>query len=193
VRNDVHVSYNGHGGINDRPTAQEEAAAHERHIPPVSAQVQHVNAARDNPALRASSNHGKPPISATARPGEFNDRGAENAGHANPAVHPKDLPPATRAAAPSTGNAKMDQKYQQQQDKLSAQQDKERQNLQAQQDKEHQQLAKQKANDQRTQQVEQKHQQQTQQLVQKHTQQQQQLQQRQQPPASHAAAPAKPK
>src|SRR5271156_4770300 len=158
VRNDVHVSYNGHGGIDARPTAQEEAAAHERHVGPVAAQTAHINAAR-----------------------------------ANPAIHPKDLPPAERAAPPNTGNAKLDQKYQQQQTKLAAQQDKERQKLQQQQDKEHQQLAKQKANDQKTQQVEQKHQQQTQQLVQRHTQQQQQLQQKQAPPAGHAAPAGKPK
>ena len=193
-RNNVRVSYNGHGGINDRPTAQEEAAAHERHIAPVAAQTAHINAARENPALRASANHGKPPIAATARPGEFNERAAGNgAGRGNTAVHPKELPPAERGAPPNTGNAKLDQKYQQQQNKLAAQQDKERQNLQQQQDREHQQLAKQKASDQRTQQVEQKHQQQTQQLVQRHTQQQQQLQQRQAPPAGHAAPAAKPK
>src|ERR1700723_2404520 len=161
VRNDVHVSYNGHGGIDARPTAQEEAAAHERHVGPVAAQTAHINAARANPEFRASANHGKPPIAATARPGEFNNRGAENAGgRGNTAVHPKDLPPAERAAPPNTGNAKLDQKYQQQQTKLAGQQ------------------------------VEQKHQQQTQQLVQRHTQQQQQLQQRQAPPAPHAAAPA---
>jgi hypothetical protein len=194
VRNDVHVSYNGHGGIDARPTAQEEAAAHERHIPPVAAQTAHINAARENPALRDSANHGRPPIAATARPGEFNNRGAENAaGHGNPIVHPKDIPPAERAAPPNTGNAKLDQKYTQQQNKLAAQQEKDRQKLQAQQDKEHQQLTKQKADDARTQQVEQKHQQQTQQLVQRHTQQQQQLQQRQAPPAAHAAPAAKPK
>jgi hypothetical protein len=194
MRNDVHVSYNGHGGIDARPTAQEEAAAHERHVGPVAAQTQHINAARGNPALRDSANHGRPPIAATARPGELNNRGAENAGgRGNTAVHPKELPPAERAVPPNTGNAKLDQKYQQQQTKLAAQQDKERQNLQAQQDKEHQQLAKQKANDQRTQQVEQKHQQQTQQLVQRHAQQQQQLQQRQAPPPAHAAPAAKPK
>ena len=194
VRNDVHVSYNGHGGIDARPTSQEEAAAHERHVGPVAAQTAHINAARANPALRDSANHGRPPITATARPGEFDNRGAANAAaHGNPAIHPKDLPPAERAAPPNTGNAKLDQKYQQQQNKLAAQQDRDRQKLQAQQDKEHQQLTKQKATDERTQQVEQKHQQQTQQLVQKHTQQQQQLQQRQAPPAAHAAPAAKPK
>ncbi len=181
-------------GSTNVPRPQEEAAAHERHIPPVAAQTQHVNAARTNPELRASANHGKPPIAATPRPAEFNNRGAENSGgHGSTAVHPKDLPPATRSAPPNTGNAKLDQKYQQQQDKLAAQQEKERQKLQQQQDKQHQQLAKQNANEQRKQQVEQQHQQQTQQLVQKHTQQQQQMQQRQQPPPSHAFAPAKPK
>src|SRR2546425_1498807 len=64
------VSYNGgNGGLNERPTLQEEAAAREKHIPPVSAQMQHVQAARTNPALRASANLGKPPVAATPRPG----------------------------------------------------------------------------------------------------------------------------
>jgi WXXGXW repeat (2 copies) len=190
------VSYNGHGGINDRPTAQEEAAARERHVPPVAAQTEHVTAARANPTLRVSANHGNPPIAATPKPGEFNSRGAEDvAGRGTTAVHPNELPPTARPAPPNSGNAKLDKKYQQQQDKLAAQQDKERQKLQQQQDKQHQQLAKQNANEAKKAQVEQQHQQQTQQLAQKHTQQQQQLQQRQQAPVQHASspAPAKPK
>ena len=195
------VSFNGgNGGVNERPTREEEAAARERHIAPVAAQTQHIQAARGNPELRASANHGKPPVAATARPGDFKSNGAvaareggavhgaearpgnNNAARPNNAVHPKDLPPAERPAATNTGNAKQDQKYQQEQQKLQAQQDKERQKLQQQQDKQHQQLEKQKANDTARQQVEQKHQQQTQQLTQKHAQQQQQMQQRQQPP-----------
>jgi WXXGXW repeat (2 copies) len=195
-KTETRVSYNGHGGINVRPTAQEEAAARERHVPPVAAQTEHVNTARANPALRASANHGNPPIAATPRPGEFNNHGAEEAaGRANTAVHPNDLPPASRPAPPNSGNAKLDKKYQQQQDKLATQQTKERQKLQLQQDKQHQQLTKQKADDAKKQQVEQQHQQQTQQLAEKHTQQQQQLQQRQQAPVQHASspAPAKPK
>ena len=69
------VSYNGgEGGINARPRPEEEAAERERHIPPVAAQTQHIEAARANPELRASANHGKPPIAATPRPGEFRDR-----------------------------------------------------------------------------------------------------------------------
>src|SRR5690348_4751308 len=47
------VSYNGgNGGINERPTPQEEAAAREKHVSPVSAQMQHVQAARTDAALR---------------------------------------------------------------------------------------------------------------------------------------------
>ncbi len=141
------VSYNGgNGGINARPTAEEEAAGRERHVGPVAAQTEHVNAARSNPQLRADMNHGKPPIAATARPGEFSGRGVEqakeagapyrpgaerggvprpgeNAGGARegvprPPVHASDLQPHQRPPAPNTGNAKMDQKYKAQQDKL---------------------------------------------------------------------------
>src|SRR6266487_4244437 len=60
------VSYNGgNGGIDVRATPQEEAAARQKHISPVPAQIQHVQAARANQALRASENHGKPPVAAT--------------------------------------------------------------------------------------------------------------------------------
>jgi WXXGXW repeat (2 copies) len=208
VNNTVNrVSYNGGtGGIEARPTAAEEAAEHDRHIAPVAAQNEHVQTARGNPELRASANHGKPPIAATDRPGEFTGHGAvgakeagaaykpeenRNAGEtraespARPAVHPNDLPAATRPPAPNTGNAKTDKKYQQQQDKLAAKQTQERQNLQQKQDQEHQHLTQQKASQEKTQQVEQKHQQQTQQLQERHAAQQQSMQ-------SHQA-PAKPR
>jgi hypothetical protein len=205
------VSFNGgNGGINARATAQEEAAARERHIPAVAAQTEHIQAARSNPDLRVSANHGKPPIAATDRPGELKGGGVvaareggavhesaarpeSSAARPNPAVHPNDLPAAERLAPPNTGNAKTDKKYQQQQEKLQAKQDQERQKLQQKQDQDHQKLAQQKANDAKRQQVEQQHQQQTQQLAQKHTQQRQQLQQRQAPPQHPAQArPPKP-
>jgi hypothetical protein len=212
------VSYNGgNGGINARATPQQEAAARERHIPPVAAQTQHVQAARSNRELRASVNQGRPPIAATEKPGDFkghavpakeagapyhppanrgagatrsnepaarpgNNRPAESGARPSPPTHVKDLPPAQRPPAPNTGNAKQDQKYQQQQEKLFAKQNQERQNLQQRQEQEHQRAAQQKASDARTQQLEQKHQQQTQQLQQKHETQQQHLQQRQAPP-----------
>ena len=70
--NSPRVSYNGgNGGVNARPTTQEEAAARQRHIGPVAPQIQHTQAARSNRELRASQNHGKPPIAATQRPGAF--------------------------------------------------------------------------------------------------------------------------
>ena len=114
------VSYNGgDGGIDARPTSDEQTAAQGRHIPPVAAQTEHVQAARSNPALLASANHGKPPIAATPRPGAFSQPGvvaASEAGaiHASPAspngsrantvVHPNDLPPIDHPSAPNTGN-----------------------------------------------------------------------------------------
>jgi hypothetical protein len=184
-----HISYNGgEGGITARPTPQEEAAAHERRSGPVAAQTQHMAAARSNPELRASTNQGKPPIAATAKPGDFqgggvvraqeaggpyhppanrggdNGRGnsPENNARANPAIHPNDLPPLQR---PSDNT--VDEKTQKEQQKLYAQQQKEREKLQQQQDKEHQKQAKQNASDAEKQQLEQRHQQQTQQLQQR--------------------------
>ena len=218
------VSYNGgDGGVSARPTAQDEAAARERHIPPAAVQTQHMQAARGNPELRAAANHGKPPVAATERPAAFSgggvvaakeagapynppaNRGAgnrapenrsaeqpatENGGRAATPVHPNDLPPMERPATPNTGDPKLDQKYQKQQQKLQQKQEQERQKLQQQQEKEHQQLAQQNANDAKKQQVEQKHQQQTQQLQQRHVQQQQVMQQRQMPrPGAPAPRP----
>ncbi len=202
--NESRVSYNGgNGGISTRPTAGEEAAARDRHIPPATAQTQHAQAARANPQQRASANMGKPGVAATPRPGDFNDRAAvpakeagapyaaanrggnqgssgNNSAQPTAAVHPRDLPPVARST-PNTGNAKQDRKYQQQQDKQVAKQQQERDQLQQKQDQEHVKLDKQKANDTQRQQVEQSHQQQTQQLQARHQQQTQQLQQRQQP------------
>ena len=195
-RNTSRVSYNGgNGGINARATSKEESFSRERHISPVAAQAQHVEGARSNTQLHASVNQGKPPIAATQRPGAFNEQAvpAREAGGryeppanrgataARTPVHPSELPPLERPAAPNTGNPKLDQKYQQQQQKLYAQQNQERQKVQQQQEKEHQTLTKQNASPAKTQQVEQRHQQQTQQMQQRHVQQQQQVQQRQQP------------
>jgi len=200
-----HVSYNGGpGGIGERPRPEEEQAEHERHIPPARPQIEHEQAARGNQELHASANHGRPPIAATARPGEFRGgsvvpareaggtynppanrggnppRGENNA--SRPPVHPKELPAFERPAPPNTGDPNRDRKYQQQQEKMFAKQNQERQNLQQKQEQEHQRLQQQNANQARLQQTEQRHQQQTQQLQQKHVQQQQRMQQKQQPP-----------
>jgi hypothetical protein len=200
VTNVSHVSFNGgQGGIEARPTAEEEAAAQGRHLGPVAAQTQHLEAARGNPQLRASVNHGAPPIAATARPGEFRGsavvaareaggeyRAPENRGvpaeagaRGGAPIHPSELPPIEHPPAPNTGNAKRDALYQRQQQKLVDKQNQERQKLQQQQDKEHAQLARQHASQTRQQQVERRHQQQTQRMVQRHQNQTQRLQSRQ--------------
>jgi hypothetical protein len=219
------VSYNGgNGGIDARPTTAQEAAAAERHIPPVAAQTQHVQAARANPQLRASVNQGKPSIAATPKPGALQDRAVvpatqaggpykpptnraaaqpggttpvarpeSNSSRPTTASHPNELPPPAPLPAPNTGNAKLYQKYQQQQEKLRAQQDQQRQKLQQQQDREHAQMEQQKADQARKQQTEQQHQQQTQQLQQQHERQQQQLQSKQQPGHPNQGQPPKEK
>jgi hypothetical protein len=202
VRN---VSYNGgSGGTTARPTAQEEAAARERHISPVAAQRDHVERASTNRQLFESTNHGRPPVAATARPGAFSGREVVRAMSAGPsyrpptersvarsgspnrggtpstntnAIRPRELPSPQRSA-PSTGNAKADRKYQQEQQKLAARQEQERQSLQRKQDQEHQRLEQHRASAAEQQRVEQRHQQQTQQLQQKHAQEQQRVQEK---------------
>jgi hypothetical protein len=187
VNNNTRISYNGgNGGVDRRPTSEEEGAARERHVGPVAAQTQHMQAARSDPQQRASVNMGRPAVAATARPGDFKGAGVvqarEAGGRYTPApnrgsqarpegnaarpsaTHVSELPPAERPAPPNTGDAK--------------QQQKERQKVAQQQQKEDQKLASQKASDAQRQQQEQRHSQQTQQLQQKHTQQNTELQQR---------------
>jgi WXXGXW repeat (2 copies) len=184
------VSYNGGtGGIEARATTQEASYANERHVPPVAAQTEHLQAARDNPEMRASANHGVPPVAATSRPADFKTgavapKEADGEYKAPPASSPREaseLQP-HKYTAPSTGNAATDTKQQAQQDQLAAKQTQEHQQLQQQQDKEHQQATQKSYNDQQKQQLEEKHAQQTQQLEQKHATQQTKVQQKQTPP-----------
>jgi WXXGXW repeat (2 copies) len=97
------VSYNGgNGGVTARPTPEQQDFARQRHMAPVAGQTRQMQAARDNRDLRASVNHGKPPIAATARPGEF----AGKVVKAKAAGAPYNRP-ATRSAANARGNASM--------------------------------------------------------------------------------------
>src|ERR1700722_16448423 len=107
VNNNTHVAFNGgHGGVSARPTPEQERYAHESHHPPVAAQVQHVHAASQNRALRASINHGRPAVAATARPGEFSGHGVVAARAAGGAYHaPAMSPKAARATAPAGNHA----------------------------------------------------------------------------------------
>ena len=94
------VSYNGGNGIHAQPSAEQMAAARDRHIEVTPTQRQHEQAARNNPALRVSENKGHPSIAATSRPGAFTGAGVVGArqGGTLSVVHPN--APARGATAP---------------------------------------------------------------------------------------------
>ena len=54
------ASFNGPGGANARPSAQEQAAEKAEHLEPTAAQRARVEAAKNDPALHARNNKGKP-------------------------------------------------------------------------------------------------------------------------------------
>jgi hypothetical protein len=109
IVNENHVSYNGGtGGIQARPSAQEEAWGREQHTPALSAQAEHERMAVQNRQNFAAENHGRPAIAATARPADFSSRSvvaARNAGgeyHA-PAMSPREA--RVNSAPGNRGNA----------------------------------------------------------------------------------------
>ena len=65
------VSYNGGtGGLQARPTQQEQAAVHEEHVQPTANQMSHQQSASQNRAQFASANGGHPQMAAQARVGD---------------------------------------------------------------------------------------------------------------------------
>jgi hypothetical protein len=100
IVNNTHVAFNGPGGIEARPTPQEEASGREQHTAALGAQTEHEHAASQNRQLFASENHGRPAIAATARPGEFSGRSVERASAAGePYREPKMSPKEARATS----------------------------------------------------------------------------------------------
>jgi hypothetical protein len=71
IVNNVHVSFNGPGGIMVRPTREEERFGHEPHRMALAEQIHHEREAGHNRELFASANHGHPGIMATGRAGDF--------------------------------------------------------------------------------------------------------------------------
>jgi hypothetical protein len=68
----TNVSFNGgNNGTPAKPTAQEQAAALDKHIPATDVQTKHQDAAHNNRALFAAVNKGNPAIAATSRAGQF--------------------------------------------------------------------------------------------------------------------------
>jgi hypothetical protein len=102
--NTTRASFNGGtGGTAAKPTPQQQAVAHEKHVPATPLQAQHQHAASTNKALLASVNHGSPAIAATSKPGEFAGKGVVPAKAGNGAVPASEIKPSTTpsGAAPA--------------------------------------------------------------------------------------------
>ena len=81
------ASFNGPSGAQAKPTAQEEAAAKAEHVEPTASQRSRVEAAKNDPALSAKNNKGKPKSTAVTafdrkngqQPGAAAAQGSEDA------------------------------------------------------------------------------------------------------------------
>jgi len=196
-----HISYNGgNGGIEARPTHEQEEIAQQHHVGLQPVQLHHLQLARANPQLRAEVNHGKPSIAATARPAVFTGAhvvAAREAGGAYQAPERKldhassvpahQTPSPFREATPTRQEAheaesgpnvhqQQQERQQQQARELVDRQNQQHAQLQAQQEREHQQAQQSHLSEQRQQEMEQRHAQQTAQMEQHHMQQMQQVQ-----------------
>jgi WXXGXW repeat (2 copies) len=91
--NTTRVSFNGgHGGINERPNADEQRWSHEQHMAPMAAQHQNEMRASQNRAQFANVNHGRPENLARTEPASFNRN------------MPANTRPAVNNARPMTNN-----------------------------------------------------------------------------------------
>jgi len=172
------VSFNGgNEGVQARPSAAERQAERETHLPAVAEQTRHIASARSNPQLRASANHGRPPIAATQKAGEFR-RNVAGASHVETALNQSearnrsDRPVHARDLAPRDdgGSADLESGARAERQALHARQERERQELEGRQDAEHAQMERQQVNAERRQQMEVEHERQTHELAQRHEQ-----------------------
>ena len=208
------TSFNGgRGGTTASPTSQEMAAGRQRHIPMTSEQTQHQQTASSHRTLLASANHGRPDVAATPRPGQFGGRGAAPAGRpdtptrlpenqretnrpgnppANSVRSNADRPPSLRPPNTAPANPALEQKHQNELDRLRQQQGQEKQRIEQKHQQEQQKLQQRAAADRKQQEIQRKQQQQLQQLDRKHEQQQQKLQQKQQQERQKQQRPEKP-
>jgi hypothetical protein len=99
IINNRRTSYNGGPrGTEARATSQERSWEREQRHGPVAAQLQQRSMASRTPSLRASANHGAPPVAATARAGAFRGQdavaahGAPTAMSTPAARHSRDAP-----------------------------------------------------------------------------------------------------
>jgi WXXGXW repeat (2 copies) len=98
------ASFNGPGGVNRRPTPQEEQAAHEHHYPRTEEQTQHISMAKADPQARYSTNHGRPAVTAEAKVGERSTVAA-NRTESRPAARTESSRPATTRSTESRPEA----------------------------------------------------------------------------------------
>ena len=105
IVNNTHVAFNGPGGIEARPTPQEEAYGREPHTAALGAQAEHEHAASQNRQLFASENHGRPAIAATARPGEFSGRNVARASAPGEPYREPKMSPQEARGTPSDNHA----------------------------------------------------------------------------------------
>ena len=167
-------------------------------IPPVAAQVQHVRAAQGDRRIRASVNHGRPAVAASARPGEAKQSrsptrkgggsAVQQCPQARNVVHPSIIfthrtPSPAEHRKPQAGSEISAARGQ-----VSWQTEPGARELERKQEQDHQKIARQ--NDEvKKQQVEQDHQQQTQQMERRHVQQQQLCRKDSSPEAGMKAGP----
>jgi len=101
------VSYNGGaGGIVAQPRPEELAAEREARVAPTPLQVEHVQVASKDRSLFATTNHGVPPIAATANPGVLKGVGvvpAKAAGSVEPRPPAGEHALTTPQSAPAQG------------------------------------------------------------------------------------------
>jgi hypothetical protein len=102
-----HVSFNGPGGIDRRPSTDEVRFTNERHIQPTANQMQHQNFAAQDRSQLASVNHGRPATTAAASPAAYHQVAQQHAG-AQP-ISAADRS-AGRSYNPNTREANQDQR-----------------------------------------------------------------------------------
>jgi hypothetical protein len=79
IINNNHTSFNGPGGVNHEPSAQEQQFSHENHIPPTANQQAHFQAAAQDRGQLASVNGGRPATMAASNNAAYHQTAEQHA------------------------------------------------------------------------------------------------------------------
>jgi hypothetical protein len=79
IVNNNNVAFNGPGGINRAPSADEQRFANENHVQPTANQMQHQNSAGMDRSQLASVNHGNPSTTAISSPNAYHQIAQQHA------------------------------------------------------------------------------------------------------------------